>query len=389
MRFVRLFVAMIVLLYFVTFVFAQDVTILEHGGSVQSVAFSPVDNSLVASAGGHNTIKLWDLRKNTVKTLKGHKDKVNSVVFSPDGKLLVSGSEDSTIKMWDVSQWQNVETREPITVRMSFPVHMVVFHTDGQLIATSGRHAKVLDISSQAERTTLQHDNWVWAIAFSRDGRYLATDDGVETSIKVWDIQQEQIAAILKGHTSDVNFVKFSSDDRTLATSSWGGEVKLWSVSDWKLLGTLRNNGTAAIDFSAGGTVLASAGSEEVTLWSVAGGEKIATLRGHTGWSRGVAFSADGTLLASGGESGTVRVQNIRTHLDSQYQRNIVRLIYFLPSDRSPQPDIDLKLDKLIKEVQQIFAISMTIKSTSMNRQPSKCGRLDQFIPMVSVFDLK
>ena len=389
MRFVRLFVAMIVLLYFVTFVFAQDVTILEHGGSVQSVAFSPVDNSLVASAGGHNTIKLWDLRKNTVKTLKGHKDKVNSVVFSPDGKLLVSGSEDSTIKMWDVSQWQNVETREPITVRMSFPIHMVVFHPDGQLIATSGRHAKVLDISSQAERTTLQHDNWVWAIAFSRDGRYLATDDGVETSIKVWDIQQEQIAAILKGHTSDVNFVKFSSDDQTLATSSWGGEVKLWSVSDWKLLGTLRNNGTDAIDFSAGGTVLASARSEEVTLWSVAGGEKIATLRGHTGWIRGVAFSADGTLLASGGESGTVRVQNIRTHLDSQYQRNIVRLIYFLPSDRSPQPDIDLKLDKLIKEVQQIFAISMTIKSTSMNRQPSKCGRLDQFIPMVSVFDLK
>ena len=242
MRFVRLFVAMIVLLYFVTFVFARDVTILEHGGSVQSVAFSPVDNSLVASAGGHNTIKLWDLRKNTVKTLKGHKDKVNSVVFSPDGKLLVSGSEDSTIKMWDVSQWQNVETREPITVRMSFPIHMVVFHPDGQLIATSGRHAKVLDISSQAERTTLQHDNWVWAIAFSRDGRYLATDDGVETSIKVWDIQQEQIAAILKGHTSDVNFVKFSSDDQTLATSSWGGEVKLWSVSDWKLLGTIRPN---------------------------------------------------------------------------------------------------------------------------------------------------
>ena len=359
MRFPRLFVAIVALLYFGTFVFAQDVTILDHGGAIQSVAFSPVDNSVVASAGGHNAIKLWDLQENTVKTLRGHKDKVNSVAFSPDGELLVSASKDRTLKMWDVSQWQNVETREPITVRMPFPVQMVVFHPDGQLLATSGRHAKLLDIRNQTEIATLQHDNWVWTVAFSRNGRFLATDDGVETTVKVWDIQRKQIATILEGHTSDINFVKFSPDGRTLATSSWNGEVKLWAVSNWELLGTLRNNGTAAIDFSADGKTLASAGSEEITLWSVASGEKVATLQGHTGWIRGVAFSSDGTILASGGEGGTVRVQNIKPHLDSQHRRNIVRLIYFLPSDRSPQPDIDRRMNKLIKDVQQVFAGQM------------------------------
>ncbi len=204
-----------------------------------------------------------------------------------------------------------------------------------------------------------EHDDWVWTVAFSGDGSYLATDDGVGTTVKVWNIQQEQITTILERHISDINFVKFSPANQTLASSSWDGEIKLWSTSNWEPLGTLHTNGTAALDFSPDGKTLASGGSEEVGLWSVASGEKIATLRGHTGWIRGVAFSPDGAILASGGEGGMVRVQDIKPHLESIDPRDIVHLIYFLPSDRSPQRDIDKKFDKLIKKVQEVFTGQM------------------------------
>ena len=356
MRFRGVFVPIVILFTFVQLTFAQDATILEHGGVIQSVAFSPVDNTLVASAGGHNTIKLWNLQQNTVKELTRHKDRVHSVVFSPDGKLLASGSEDSTLKIWDVSQWENIGTNEPTTIQMPFPIDTVSFHPDGQLLATSGRHAKLVDITNQAEIATLEHDAWVWIIAFSPDGRYLATDDGAGTTVKVWDIQQKQITTILEGHTSDINFVKFSPTRPMLASSSADGNIKLWDVSNWESLGTLYTNGTVAIDFSPDGNTLASGGAEEIVLWSVTNGAKITTLRGHTGWIRGVAFSPDGTTLASGGEGGMLRVQNIESRLKPEHPSDTVRLIYFLPSDRPAQPDIDSKLEKLIKDVQEVFA---------------------------------
>lgn len=358
MRFIHQFVTLVISLYFVSLCFAQDVITLDHGGAVQSVAFSPVNNSIVVSAGGHNTIKLWNLMDNTVKTLKDHEGEVTSMTFSPDGKILVSGSKDGTIKIWDVSEWQNIEIREPVTVHMPSEVHQVVFHPHRQLLAiSSGGQTKLLDVVSRTEVASLGHYRWVYGLDFSRDGRYLATDEGSKTTVNVWDIEEEHIATVLEGHTSDITAVKFSPDGRTLATSSANGEINLWSVSNWELLNTFHDYGSAAIDFSADGKTLANGELGEVTLWSVHSGERIATLRGGTGWIRGFAFSSDGTILASGGGDGTVRVQDIKSHLESV--RNMVRLIYFIPSDLSPQPDIDRKLDTLIKDAQQIFAGQM------------------------------
>ena len=344
---------------FLCFSFAQQPIIVRHGGVVQTVKFSPVDGSVIASAGDSNTIKLWDLQNNTVTTLRGHRGQINSIAFSPDGELLASGGDDWTFRLWDVRTQQHIATLEDVTDRTRWQIKEVAFSPDGRLLATAGRHLRLWEISTHTEVAMVRHDEYVWALAFSPDGQFLASGDGGGT-VNIWDIQEQQVIARLEGDTVRIDTLDFSPDGRTLASAGYDGHIKLWAVSDWSLLGTLQNRGTAyTLDFSPDGKALVSTGHSAVTLWAVESGEEITTLTGHSNWVYGAAFSPDGKTLASGGEDGTVRIQNVESYLQTLQQREMVRLIYFLPLNRRAQHDIDAKLDTLIKDVQQFYAEEM------------------------------
>ncbi len=339
--------------------FAQGPTILKHGGSVRTVKFSPVNNALIASAGDSNTIKLWNLRDSTVATLRGHTDQVNSVAFSPDGQLLASGGDDWRFKLWDVRTQQNIATLEHITDRTRSQIKAVAFSPDGQLLATAGSHLKLWNVNSQTEMATVEHDEYVWASAFSPDGQLHASGDGAGL-VKIWDIRKRQVVSRLELDADRVYTLAFSPDGRILASAGYNGQIKLWAVSNWALLGTLQNRGTTyALDFSPDGKILVSTGHGVVTLWSVDNGMQITSLTGHAAWSYGATFAPDGKTLASSGDDGTVLIHNIEPHLRSMQQRKTVRLIYFLPLNRRAQPDINTKLDTLIKDTQQFYAEQM------------------------------
>ncbi len=337
----------------------QQPIVLRHGGTVRTVEFSPVNASLFASAGDNNTIKLWDWRNDTVTTFRGHSDQVNAIAFSPNGQLLASGGDDWTFKLWNIRQEQHIATLEHITDRSRSQIKDVAFSPNGQLLATAGQHVKLWEVSRQNEIATLRHDEYVWALAFSPNGRFLAAGDGGGI-VKIWDIQERQVIAQLEGDANAVYAVTFLSDGRTLATAGYQGQIKLWAAPNWEHLGTLENRGTVyTLDFSPDGKALASTGHAAVTLWSVESGEEITSLTGHSAWVYGAAFSPNGKTLVSSGDDGTVRLQNIETHLQTLQQREMVRLIYFLPINRRSQLNIDTKLDRLIKDTQQFYADQM------------------------------
>jgi WD40 repeat protein len=354
-RYLILTIIFLIILPLITF--AQEHTSFTHGGSVKAVAYSPINSSLVASAGGNHTIKLWDLADGVVNTLGSHSDTVNSIAFSPDGQRLVSASDDYTFKLWDVPGKRHLSTLSHITNNARSQIKAIAFSPDGQKIVTSGWHVKIWDIHTLREIMTIRHDAWVYAVAFSFDNQYLAMGN-TSGQIRIRNLRNQQDVAQFKGDPDSITAVKFSPDSQTLASAGYNGGVKLWKLPNWEQTGTLTTNATVTdLTFSPDSSTLAGTGFEAVNLWTIHNGENIATLREHVGWVNAADFSHDGTSVISGGSDGTLRLWDVTSYQSSP--QDMVRIIYFIPNNRSAQPDMWTKLDRLIRNVQSLYADQM------------------------------
>jgi WD40 repeat protein len=272
-------------------------TLTKHSGIVQAVAISP-DGKTLASGSNDTTIKLWNLDTGELlETLTGHTSAVLSLGFSPDRKILVSSSNlefnDGTIKIWDLKKLQLKQTLENSWLAMR-----------------------------------------VCSVAFSPDGQYLATGHLsvtlLGTPIKIWDLNRGKVRCSLKGHGWDATSVAFSSDGQILVTGSNDGSIMIW---DWRREQRLRTfnrpNGFVnslvswfdssvesiwSIAISPDNKIIASGGSEGlVILWDINSGKRLHVLTKHSGAVYAVAFSPDGQTLASGSRDSTIRIWNCET----------------------------------------------------------------------------
>ncbi|NCS39929.1 MAG: hypothetical protein GPJ20_13705 [Microcystis aeruginosa BS13-10] len=265
--------------------FSSDGKILATGSSDTTIKLWDVesDGKTLASGSEDTTIKLWNLETGQeIRTLKGHNGHVYSVSFSSDGKTLASGSEDKTIKLWNVETGQEIRTLKGYNGE----VDSVSFSSDGKTLASldnrNSFEIKLWDVETgETIRTLTGHNNSVLSVSFSSDGKTLASGSH-DNTIKLWNVETGQEIRTLKGHNSSVGSVSFSSDGKTLASGD-GGTIKLWNLETEREIRTLKGNNASisSVSFSSDGKTLASGDGGTIKLWNLETGQEIRTLKGH------------------------------------------------------------------------------------------------------------
>ncbi|PWI65088.1 hypothetical protein PCL_07387 [Purpureocillium lilacinum] len=243
--------------------------------------------------------------------------------------LLFSPAASSTRELFKKEAPQWVVSGPRVDERWSPLVHTleghdelvtsVAFSTDGKLLASASfdRTVKVWDAATgDIVRTLEAHSYHVRSVAFSPDGKLLASASDDRT-LKVWDAATGEVQQTLEGHRKSVKSVAFSPDGKLLASASSDGIVKVWNAATGDIVRTLQAQSyhVRSVAFSPDGKLLASASyGGTVEVWDAATGDLVRTLKGHgQSWFILVAYSHNKKLLALQSKSKTVKVWDAAT----------------------------------------------------------------------------
>lgn len=238
-------------------------------------------------------------------TIAGHIDGLNSLCYFPNGRFLLSASDDNTVRIWELDScqsWDNNKRRHSHTT-----VSKVSFSPDGRMILSSS-HDETIKLwnirTGDLSQVFKGHDEWVRSAIFSPDGKYVASasDDRL---VKIWDIQTGRCIRTLQGHEYWVLGVAFSPNGKILASASGDNEIRLWNIQNGKSINILKGHTDMVDDiaFSKDGTLLVSASRDStIRVWSVETGKCIKAVKAHEGKVANVLFNTNDKWIISAGE---------------------------------------------------------------------------------------
>ncbi|MFN2367941.1 MAG: hypothetical protein ABR605_03175 [Desulfurivibrionaceae bacterium] len=240
---------------------------------VSDVSFSPDGQRVICAAtdsGKNEVLHIWDYQAEKVRVeLEGHSQKINTVAYSPNGKMIASGSDDNTLRTWYAGNGRDIHTFE-------------------------------------------DKKNDVLAVSWSPDSGRLAGGLSWNGNIQIWDIGWDKLEITLSGHRDWVQAVLFSPDGRKFISGSRDGSIRIWDTGSGKETGMTRESWWGGINdlaISGDGSYLAGATeANSVVVWYADSGRTLAVLPGHSGPVKGVAFSADGGTIVSGGADGAIKI---------------------------------------------------------------------------------
>jgi WD40 repeat protein len=287
----------------------DDKSVFIHGQRVYSVAFSP-DGRILAAADNSVQVNLWDLTTGQlVHTDTWWGGEINDLSFSPDRKILATGSQDGAMELWDLSTIQ--ERRTLADPRST--VRAVAFSPDGKLLAAIVvRDVKVWDIATGQEVYTFGGFMWN-TMAFSPDSKTLALGN-MDGTVTLWDVTTGQKIRTLPGQGYVNGTNAFSPDGKTLLRAEGNADtMRLVDVETGQVVQTFPRSIAHAFspDSKTLATVLVFDLSGAVRLWNVETGQAVPILSGQPVNVTSMAFSPDGKTLATGDRDGVVKLWEV------------------------------------------------------------------------------
>ncbi|MGK7872613.1 MAG: trypsin-like peptidase domain-containing protein [Xenococcaceae cyanobacterium] len=288
--------------------FRESNSLIGHNSFVESLSFSP-DGEIIVSGDWGGKIILWNRDGSQRKTLTEH-DRIVNVSFSPDGEKIASASWDGTVKLW-----QRDGTFLRSLKEGNGSVNAVAFGPNSNLIASANDNTiELWELNGGLQKTLPGHSRSITSISFSPDSEIIASasQDG---TIKLWNREEGTLKKTLSEHKDSVTSVSFSPDGEKIASASLDGTVNLWE-RDGTFIRTFEGHKDQiwGVTFSPDSQIIASASVDNtVKLWKL-DGSLLDTLTGDSkdseenGGFLDVAFSPDGQMIAAGSENSTVKI---------------------------------------------------------------------------------